>query len=65
VRGEDNYVATVDDGGMVAMRKVKVGDSDGANITIVDGVKTGDRVAINIPDEVGDGTRIQPVLASN
>jgi RND family efflux transporter MFP subunit len=65
VRGNDNYVATVDDGGTVSLRKVQVGDSDGNNVTIADGVKTGDRVAINIPDEVADGTRIQPVLASN
>lgn len=65
VRGDDNYVATVDANGTVKLRKVKVGDSDGAYVAIADGLKTGDRVAVNVPDEVGDGTRIQPVLASN
>ncbi|HLI20388.1 MAG TPA: efflux RND transporter periplasmic adaptor subunit [Stellaceae bacterium] len=65
VRGDDNYVAAVDSSGLVALRKITVADSDGANVTIAGGVKTGDRVAINVPDEVGDGTRIQSVLASN
>jgi len=64
VRGSDNLVATVDDGGLIAFRKVKIGESDGANVSIVDGVKTGDKVAVNVPDAVADGSRIQPVLAS-
>ncbi len=64
-RGNDNFVASVDDGGLVSFRKVRIGDSDGANVNIVDGVKTGDKVAVNVPDEVTDGTHIQPVLARN
>ena len=63
-RGNDNFVAAVDDGGVVSFRKVRIGESDGANVNIVDGVKTGDKVAVNVPDEVSDGTHIQPVLAS-
>jgi multidrug efflux pump subunit AcrA (membrane-fusion protein) len=49
---------------VVSFRKVRIGESDGANVNIVDGVKTGDKVAVNVPDEVSDGTHIQPVLAS-
>jgi RND family efflux transporter MFP subunit len=64
VRGADNFVATVDESGVVSFRKVRIGESDGANVSIVDGVKTGDKVAVNVPDEVGDGTHIQAVLAS-
>jgi membrane fusion protein, multidrug efflux system len=64
VRGNDSFVASVDDNGVVNFRKVRIGDSDGANVSIVDGVKTGDKVAVNVPDEVTDGTHIQPVLAS-
>ena len=64
LRGNDNLVATVDDSGTVAFRNVKIGDSDGANVSIVDGVKTGDKVAVNVPDGIADGSRIQPVLAS-
>jgi RND family efflux transporter MFP subunit len=63
-RGNDNFVAAVDDGGVVSFRKVRIGESDGANVNIVDGVKTGDKVAVNVPDEVSDGTHIQAVLAS-
>lgn len=65
IRGDDNYLAVVDNGGIVALRKINVADSDGANITVAEGVNTGDRVAINVPDGVGNGTHIQPVLASN
>jgi RND family efflux transporter MFP subunit len=64
VRGSDNFVAAVDESGVVSFRKVRIGESDGANVSIVDGVKTGDKVAVNVPDEVGDGTHIQAVLAS-
>jgi membrane fusion protein, multidrug efflux system len=64
VRGADNFVATVDESDVVSFRKVRIGESDGANVSIVDGVKTGDKVAVNVPDEVGDGTHIQAVLAS-
>jgi RND family efflux transporter MFP subunit len=64
VRGNDNFVATVNESGLVTFRKVRIGESDGANVGIVDGVKTGDKVAVNVPDEVGDGTHIQAVVAS-
>ena len=64
VRGGENFVASVGDDGMITFRKVKLAGTDGANITLLDGAKPGDRVAINVPNEVGDGSRIQPVLAS-
>ncbi|HEX3972625.1 MAG TPA: efflux RND transporter periplasmic adaptor subunit [Stellaceae bacterium] len=64
LRGNDNFVAAVDDNGVVSFRKVRIGDSDGANVSIVDGVKTGDKIAVNVPDAVGDGSHIQAALAS-
>lgn len=64
VRGATTYVAGVDDDGRVRLRPVKVASSDGIKVGLVDGAKVGDRVAINLPDEVADGARVQPVLAS-
>ena len=63
MRSDQSSIAMVD-GEVVKFRPVKVASTDGATITIADGVKAGDRVAINVPDEVTDGSRIQPVAAS-
>ena len=52
------------DGETVRFRPVKVASTDGATVTVSEGVKPGDKVAINVPDEVTDGSRIQPVAAS-
>ncbi len=64
VRGISTFVAGVGDDGRVKLRPVKVASTDGITASVSDGVKVGDRVAINLPDEVADGARVQPVLAS-
>jgi membrane fusion protein (multidrug efflux system) len=64
VRGISTYVAGVGEDGLVQLRPVKVASTDGVRVSLSDGVKVGDRVAINLPDEVADGARVQPVLAS-
>ena len=63
MRSDQSSIAMVD-GEVVKFRPVKVASTDGATITIADGVKAGDKIAINVPDEVTDGSRIQPVAAS-
>jgi membrane fusion protein (multidrug efflux system) len=60
MRSDQSSIALVD-GEVVKFRPVKVASTDGATITIADGVKPGDKIAINVPDEVTDGSRIQPV----
>jgi RND family efflux transporter MFP subunit len=64
VRGISTFVAGVGEDGLVRLRPVKVASTDGMQVSLADGVKVGDHVAINLPDEVADGARIQPVLAS-
>lgn len=63
-RGDQNYVAGVGEDGIVKLRPVRVGGTDGDTVAITDGVQIGDRVAINIPAEITDGSRIQPILAN-
>jgi membrane fusion protein (multidrug efflux system) len=63
MRSDQSSVAMLD-GDILRFKPVKVASTDGATITIADGVKPGDKVAINVPDEVTDGSRIQPVTAS-
>ncbi len=40
---------------------VTVASTDGINALLAQGATVGQRVAINLPDEVGDGGRVQPV----
>lgn len=59
VRGTRTMVADVDSAQTVHLRPVTVAETNGITATIADGVSVGQRVAINLPDEVGDGGRIQ------
>lgn len=63
-RGDQNYVAGVGEDGIVKLRPVRVAGTDGDNVAIAAGVEPGDRVAINLPPEITDGSRIQPIIAS-
>ena len=60
MRNDQSSIAFVD-GEVVKFRPVKVASTDGATITIADGVEAGDKIAINVPGEVTDGSHIQPV----
>ena len=64
VRGDQNYVAAVGDDGVVKLRAIRIASTDGDNVAVNDGVQPGDHLAINLPPEITDGSRVQPVLAS-
>jgi RND family efflux transporter MFP subunit len=59
VRGTRTMVADVDNDQTVHMKPVTVAESDGITAAIANGLSVGQRVAINLPDDVGDGGRIQ------
>lgn len=61
-RGDKTTVA-VYEGGVVRFRPIRVAATDGANISVAEGLKAGERIAINLPDDVTDGSRIQSVAA--
>ena len=63
VRGTNSFAAVVGEDSLVRMRPVKVASTDGIRVRLAEGVKNGDKVAINLPDEVSEGSRIQPVAA--
>jgi RND family efflux transporter MFP subunit len=63
VRGTRTFVADVGDDSLVHFQPVKIATTDGINVSLADGAKPGQRIALNLPDEVGDGSRIQPVVA--
>lgn len=60
-RGRDRFAAVVGDDSKIAFRPITVASSDGNTVDVSDGLKVGERVAINIADEVTDGSRVQVV----
>jgi membrane fusion protein (multidrug efflux system) len=64
VRGTNTFVASLGADSLVRLRPVKIAATDGAKVSLADGAQIGDRVVLNLPDEVGDGGRVQPVTAS-
>jgi membrane fusion protein, multidrug efflux system len=61
MRGGTHYVAGVTDDGKIKLRPISVAGTDGNTFTIAEGVKPEDRVAINLPNEIGDGDPVQLV----
>lgn len=64
VRSGQTFVAGIDDQGQVHFKPVRVARTSGAVIDIAEGVAVGDRLAVSLPDDVGDGTRIQPIAVA-
>jgi membrane fusion protein (multidrug efflux system) len=62
-RAGAQLVAAVAEDGAIRFRTVKVASTDGIVVNVAEGVAIGDRVALNVPNEVTEGTRIRPVLA--
>ena len=61
VRGTNTFVADVGKDSLVHMKPVKVASTDGMVASLADGARVGERVALNLPDEVSDGGRVRPV----
>jgi RND family efflux transporter MFP subunit len=59
-RANENVVAVLDKD-VVHFRPVKVATTDGAVVSLLDGLAPGEKIAINVPDEVTNGSRIQPI----
>jgi RND family efflux transporter MFP subunit len=63
-RDSAQVVATVADDGAIRFKPIKIASTDGIVANVAEGVAPGDRVALNVPNEVTDGTHVRPVLAS-
>jgi membrane fusion protein, multidrug efflux system len=61
VRGTNTFIAAVSADSMVRLQPVKVATTDGTRVSLAEGGRVGDRVALNLPDEVSDGSRIRPI----
>lgn len=63
VRGTRTFIADVAGDQTVHLRPVTVVGTDGANASLSEGATVGQRIALNLPDDVGDGGRVQAVAA--
>ena len=61
VRGSRTMIADLGPDQSVHLRSVQVARTDGISAELAQGATVGQVVAINLPEEVGDGGRIQPV----
>jgi len=59
-RGNETFVAVVTPTNRVTYRQVHVASTDGITVRLIDGLKEGDRVALNLGDSVPEGARVQP-----
>jgi len=60
IRGEDSMVAVLDND-ILRFKRVKVAMTDGNTISVAEGLRSGERIAVNLPDEVNDGANVQPI----
>lgn len=61
LRENQQFVAVPDDRNVLHFRPVQVESTDGSVVRIASGITAGEKVAVNVPDEVSDGSRIQPI----
>jgi len=61
LRENRQFVAVADDKDVLHFRPVQVESTDGTNVRIANGIRPGEKVAVNVPDEVSDGSKIQPI----
>jgi RND family efflux transporter MFP subunit len=65
LRTEGPEVAVVDGDDRVRFRKIKVARDLGTSIEVADGLRGGERLAVNISTEIADGERVRPVPLSS
>ena len=58
-RGDKHLVSIVDAGGVVHYRQVEPGENDGTTLQLRSGLVEGERVALDLADNVADGDHVQ------
>jgi HlyD family secretion protein len=60
----DGWQTFVIEGGRARLRTVRVGESNGVQAEVLEGLRENDRVVIYPGDKVSDGTRVKPLLVT-
>ena len=58
-RGGTQQVAVIDSDSVIKFRPVKVATTDGNLINIIEGIKAGERVGLNIPNDMVENTKVR------
>jgi len=58
-RAKGPQVAVVDADGVIRFRDVTIGGDDGGNVQIADGLKAGEKVALNVSSQIIDGQTVK------
>jgi hypothetical protein len=61
MRGARTLLAVITPDDRITMRAVTVVDDDGRVARVSEGVRLGERVAVNLDDSTAEGDRVQPV----
>ena len=62
VRGSNTFIADIGADSTVRLQPVKVANTDGIRASLAEGGRVGERVALNLPEEVSDGGRVRPIV---
>jgi RND family efflux transporter MFP subunit len=62
-RGNELLVAVLDND-IVRFRPVTIASTDGNTVRVADGLEPGEKVAINLPEDVTNGSRVQPIAGT-
>ncbi|MGH9377231.1 MAG: efflux RND transporter periplasmic adaptor subunit [Terriglobia bacterium] len=65
LRGTKTFAAVVGSDNRITFQPVDVASDDGTRVSVRSGLASGDRIAINIGENVPDGSEIQPVSQSS
>lgn len=60
-RGGNPQVAVVGEDSQVRFRPVRIASTDGILVNVLEGVRPGERVGLNVSNEVTDGAKVRPV----
>src|SRR5271170_1816708 len=58
-RSNGPQVAVVDGDGRIRLRNVSIGSDDGSIVQIVEGLKAGERVVLNLSSQIGEGEAVR------
>ena len=59
VRGTAYFVPLVDDSSKVKFKEIKIAENTGQRITVLSGIKEGDRVALNIGERLNENQKVR------
>ncbi len=60
VRGQGTYIPVIHADHRIEFRAVNVAGTDGVNVQIAEGLKANERVALNLGNEIADGSKVRP-----